>query len=102
MQTLTVCRMLTLTRGAYDGVAAAFPLSARQILLNLQNRAQEARSACSFHGFERSKCMGHVLDELVLNSALAVPLLYKALSCWTVQVVDLRFRGDRNRSLLDR
>lgn len=47
MQTLSVCRMLTLTRAAYDGVAAAFPLSARQILLNLQSRAQEVRSSCS-------------------------------------------------------
>lgn len=47
VQTLSVCRMLTLTRKAYDGVAAAFPLSARQILLNLQNRAQEVRSLCA-------------------------------------------------------
>ena len=46
MHTLTVCRMLTVTRGAYDALAAAFPLSARQVLLNLRDRAQEARN-CS-------------------------------------------------------
>ncbi|KAK9840789.1 hypothetical protein WJX81_004819 [Elliptochloris bilobata] len=58
VQTLTVCRVLTITHAAYAGVAGAFPLSARRVLLNLHSRAQE--------------------------------------------VVDLRFRGDRARSLLDR
>lgn len=45
VHTLTVCRVLTVTRGAYDVVALAFPLSARQILLNLRDRAQEARNS---------------------------------------------------------
>ena len=51
VQTLSVCRMLTLNRAAYDGVAAAFPLSARQILLNLQSRAQEVRALYSLAYF---------------------------------------------------
>ncbi len=43
VHTLTVCRVLTVTRAGFDGVAAAFPLSARRVLLNLRDRAQEAR-----------------------------------------------------------
>ncbi|GBF99447.1 hypothetical protein Rsub_11933 [Raphidocelis subcapitata] len=38
---LTVCRVLVLPRSAYTAIATNFPISARQVLENLKNRAEE-------------------------------------------------------------
>lgn len=41
VRSMTVCRVLVIPRSTYNAVAHDFPLSARQVLQNLQQRAQE-------------------------------------------------------------
>lgn len=43
VRAVEVTRVLTITRPAYDGAAAAFPLGARAVLENLRQKANDVR-----------------------------------------------------------
>lgn len=63
VRSISVCRILVVPRGAYNSIAAAFPIGARTVLTNLLERSHEVTPLIS----RASVTVGRGFDQVLFG-----------------------------------